>query len=185
MSLIEVKGLKKSFGSLDVLKGVDLSVEQGQRIAIIGGVKDSDISCLRFEGCLQAMKRQGLDFDPELDYEAVRFSYRDGYDATLRLLSRNRGYTAIFALADVMAIGSVRALWEQGKRVPQDVSVIGVDGLNLGSYLTPRWSTGRQDAPEIARRSVEILLSALETGASPVHEQISFELLPGESVRKG
>ena len=37
MSLIEVKGLKKSFGSLEVLKGVDLSVEQGQRIAIIGG----------------------------------------------------------------------------------------------------------------------------------------------------
>ena len=160
-------------------------ISQGhRRIAIIGGVKDSDISCLRFEGCLQAMKRQGLDFDPELDYEAVRFSYRDGYDATLRLLSRNRGYTAIFALADVMAIGSVRALWEQGKRVPQDVSVIGVDGLNLGSYLTPRLSTVRQDAPEIARRSVEILLSALETGAPPVHEQISFELLPGESVRK-
>ena len=102
----------------------------------------------------------------------------------MRLLSRNRGYTAIFALADVMAIGSVRALWEQGKRVPQDVSVIGVDGLNLGSYLTPRLSTVRQDAPEIARRSVEILLSALETGAPAIHEQIPFELLPGESVRK-
>ena len=156
-----------------------------RRIAIIGGdCKVSDISRLRYEGCVQALSESGIPFDPELDYEAVRFSYRDGYDATRRLFARRQDYTAIFALADVMAIGSVRALWEQGLRVPEDVSVMGVDGLPLGTFLTPQLATIRQSAGDIARRSVEILLSAVETGSSAVHEQIPFELLPGESVRQ-
>ena len=155
-----------------------------RRIAIIGGdCKVSDISRLRYEGCLQAMAKAGIAFDPELDYEAVRFSYRDGYDATLRLLRRDRNYTAIFALADVMAIGSVRALWEQGLGVPEDVSVMGVDGLPLGTFLTPQLATIRQSTADIAQRSVEILLAVLEKGSAAVHEQIPFELLPGESIR--
>lgn len=160
-------------------------ISQGHRhIAIIGGdCQVSDISRLRYEGCLQAMAEGGIDFDPGQDYEAVRFSYRDGYEATLRLLSRSKRYSAIFALADVMAIGCVRALWEQGLRVPEDVSVMGVDGLPLGTFLTPQLATIRQSAADIARRSVEILLAALENGCSSVHEQIPFELLPGESVR--
>ena len=100
-----------------------------RRVAIIGGdVKASDISRLRLDGCLRSFSHHQIDFDPKRDYQSVRFSCEAGYQATKKLLASGREFTAIFAAADVIAIGAIRALWEAGKRVPQDISVMGVDG---------------------------------------------------------
>lgn len=155
------------------------------RIAVIGGNREtSDPSRLRFAGCMEAMEAHGLDFDPERDYQSVRFSCQDGYNATKTLLEKGCKFTALFAVADVMAIGAIRALWEAGLRVPEDVSVIGVDGLPMGEYLVPQLSTVRQSAERIASCSVELLLSVIEEGAGPVHEKIPFTLQQRESVRR-
>jgi len=156
-----------------------------RRIAIIGGDrKTSDISRLRFEGCCRAFRDHGIDFDPELDYQGVRFSYQDGYLATQALMENGRGYTAIFAVADVMAIGAIRALRDNGRSVPEDLSVMGVDGLPLGDFLVPQLSTVSQNVPEMAQRGVEILLDAIECGTSSRHETVDFEVQLKESVRK-
>lgn len=155
------------------------------RIAIIGGNRAaSDPSRLRYEGCLEAMEAHGLDFDPERDYQGVRFSCQDGYRATKALLEQGRRFTALFAVADVMAIGAIRALWDAGLRVPEDVSVIGVDGLPLGEYLVPQLSTVQQSVERIADCSVTLLISGIEDGAKSVHEKIPFTLRQRESVRK-
>ena len=107
-----------------------------RKIVIVGGDRDnSDTSRLRYEGCIQSFRNHGIAFDPELDYRGVRFSYQDGYDATQQLIAEGRPFTALFAEADVMAIGAIRALHNNGLRVPQDVSVMGFDGLQLGSSL--------------------------------------------------
>ncbi len=82
-----------------------------------------------------------------------------------------------------MAIGAIRALWEAGLRVPEDVSVMGVDGLPLGDFLVPQLATVRQNVPELARRSVEILLDAIENDAPARHEQIPFTIAKRESIR--
>lgn len=154
-----------------------------RRIAIIGGDKtSSDISRLRYEGCQRSFADHGIPFDPRRDYRGVRFSCEDGYNATRTLLSSG-DYTAIFAFSDVMAIGAIRALWEAGKRVPEDVSVIGLDGLVLGKYLVPQLSTVRQDFQTIALRSVEILLDAIENGVSARHETVPFQVQRRESIR--
>lgn len=165
---------------------IDLLISLGHsRIAIIGGDRTvSDTSRLRYEGCMRAFDAHGLPFDPERDYQAVRYSWQDGYRATQALLEKGCPFTAIFAIADVMAIGAIRALWEQGLRVPEDVSVIGVDGLSLGSFLVPQLTTVRQDAGLLARRGVELLLERIETGGSAVHETVPFHLQQRESVRK-
>lgn len=156
-----------------------------RHIAVIGGNRDSsDTSRLRFEGCEEAFRAHGLDFDPERDYQGVRFSCQDGYDATKVLLQQGRPFTALFAAADVMAIGAIRALWDAGKRVPEDVSVIGVDGLAVGRYLVPQLSTVEQSAEQIASRSVGILLEAIEEGKKGCHETVPFTLLLRESVRR-
>ena len=83
----------------------------------------------------------------------------------------------------VMAIGAVRALWEAGKRVPEDVSVIGLDGLAIGSYMIPQLSTIRQDFQTIALRSVAILLRHIEDGTAAVHETVPHKLHLRESIR--
>lgn len=156
-----------------------------RHIAVIGGDrKTSETSRLRFEGCKMAFGERGIDFDDVRDYQGVRYSARDGYRATKALLAAGRKFTAIFAIADVMAMGAIRALWEEGLRVPEDVSVMGVDGLPLGEFLVPQLATIRQSVRQMALRSVQILLDAVEYSKPAVHETVPFEVQKRESIRK-
>ena len=165
--------------AMDTLIGLGHS-----RIAIIGGDRTiSDTSRLRYEGCMQSFAAHGIPFDPQRDYQGVRYSCRNGYQATQALLDKGCRFTAIFAAADVMAIGAIRALQDNGLRVPEDVSVMGVDGLPMGSFLVPRLATICQTVSMLAKRSVEILLGSIESGAPACHETVPFEVLPRESIR--
>jgi len=164
---------------------IDTLIDMGhKRIAIIGGnLMDSDTSRLRYEGCLKSFREHGIAFEPDKYYQGVRFSFQDGYLATKKLLQESRDFTAIFAAADVMAIGAIRALWEQGLKVPEDISVMGFDGLPMGTYMIPQLTTVRQPVQLMALRSVEILLQAIEYGTSGIHEIVPFEIYRRESVR--
>ena len=139
-----------------------------RKIAVIGGFREvSDTTVLRFQGCMEAFQKHGIVFDERLDYEAVRFSYDGGYKAAKRLLERGRTFTGIFAMSDVMAIGAMRALQDSGKRVPEDVSVVGFDGLAIGEYTLPRLATVVQAVEELAKviqaglAALELLLSVM------------------------
>ena len=165
---------------------MDALIELGhRRFAIVGGDRDtSDTGRLRFEGCLESCSEHGIDFDRDKDYIGVRFSYQDGYDATCLLLKNKREFTALFAAADVMAIGAIRALKDNGLRVPEDVSVVGFDGLTLSSFLVPKLSTVEQSVRKMAVRSVEILLDCIENEGKARHETVPFALRLRESTRK-
>ena len=150
---------------------IDSLVELGHRqIAVIGGdYRISDTTRLRFMGCMDAFEKHGIEFDPELDYESVHFSYADGYWAARDLLDRDRKFTAIFAMSDVMAIGAIRALQDRGKRVPEDVSVMGFDGLAIGEYTVPRLATVCQDVDALAIHSIHMLLDNIAHPGQPRH----------------
>lgn len=165
---------------------MDSLIEMGhRRFAIVGGDKEtSDTGRLRYEGCLDSCLEHGIDFDKEKDYIGVRFSYQDGYDATCLLLRNKRNFTALFAAADVMAIGAIRAINDNGLRVPEDISVVGFDGLLLSSFLVPKLSTVEQSVRKMAVRSVEIILDCIENGAVPRHETVPFALRLRESTKK-
>lgn len=120
----------------------------------------------------------------EEQYMPALFAMSEGYEAMGRLLDRMPDLTAVFAMADVLAVGAIRAVRDRGLRVPEDVSVVGFDGIELGSYLTPSLTTIRQDREQIADRSVELLLSQIENRVSPEHELVPFRIISGESVRK-
>lgn len=164
---------------------IDALIALGHRqFAVVGGDRtQSDTSRLRYEGCLQSFREHGIEFDEELDYQGVRYSYRDGYQATQKLIATGRHFTALFAAADVMAIGAIRALRDSGLRVPEDVSVMGFDGLPLGSFLVPQLSTVAQSVQTMARRSVEILIDSIENGKDPCRETVPFVLYQRESTR--
>ena len=165
---------------------MDSLIALGHRqFVIVGGDREaSDTARLRYQGCLDAFRNHGIAYDEELDYQGVRFSYQDGYNATQKLIASGRRFTALFAEADVMAIGAIRALHNNGLRVPRDVSVMGFDGLPLGSFLVPQLSTVIQSAQLMAKRSVEILIDRIEHGGTACHESVPYALYQRESTRR-
>ena len=85
---------------------------------------------------------------------------------------------------DLMAMGVIRTLRDHGIRVPEDVSVVGFDGIPLGEFFLPRLSSVEQPAVDMARRSVELLLDTIENDAPARHEAVPFTLLYRESTGK-
>ena len=83
-----------------------------------------------------------------------------------------------------MALGAIRALRDAGKQVPQDISVVGFDGLSIGGYTVPRLSTVAQSVELLAEKSVQLLRQKIEENAKSRHEIIPVDLLMRESVRK-
>ena len=92
--------------------------------------------------------------------------------------------TAIFALADTIAIGAIRAIRDMGMRCPEDISVMGFDGIEICQYGVPRLTTIRQDVGLLSSLSVSNLLLHLHYPQNgPTHEIVPFQLQKGESVR--
>lgn len=164
-------------------QAMDLLLESGhRRVGILGANFDcAQISYSRYLGCRESFEAHGLSLD-ESWTEACRYSMAEGYAAAGRILDRTEGLTALFALSDVMAIGAIRCLRDRGLRVPEDISVVGFDGVALGEYCVPRLTTVRQDTRSMVHRAAEILLSRLTEELPPVHETIPFTLIPGESA---
>ena len=171
----------------DAAKAVILYlIENGHRkIGILGGYIDkSRAAAARYEGCKKAFEEKNIDFDPEIQYEASMFSAAGGYEAMKKLLEKMPGITAVFAMADVMAMGAVRAIKDRKLSVPSDISVIGFDGIELADYMVPKLTTIRQNREEIARRSVEILMNNIENDSPAVHEVVPFDIINGESTKQ-
>ena len=133
---------------------------------------------------MDAFREYGISFDPELDCETVRYTCQDGYNAAQRLLERNREFTAIFAMSDVMAVGAIRGLRDVGKRVPEDISVVGFDGVEMGEFFIPRLASVSQNLKELADRSFRMLLDNIEAKSTARYEVLPVSLLDRESARK-
>ena len=99
--------------------------------------------------------------EPAVGYEIEGDFTRDGgYHATRRLLAEHPGITAVFAMADVMAIGALAALREAGRRVPEDVSLVGFDDLPICADLTPALTTVRVDTEGMGEQAMRMVVEA-------------------------
>ena len=165
---------------------IDHLVSLGHRkIVVVGGDRvQSDITALRYSGCLESFARHDITFDERQDYASARYSYEGGYRAAKALLKRGRKFTALFAMSDVMAIGAIRALRDAGKRVPEDVSVMGLDGLPIGEYTIPKLATVCQAVEDLAEHSLQLLMRNIETAGEACHEIIPVCLEWKESARR-
>lgn len=163
---------------------VETLLNRGHRkIAIFGGSRHgSDSLSLRYAGAVNAFHEAGLTFD-ESRFVETRFSLKGAYDCTRAFFAVKQDTTAVFAMSDMVAMGVIRALEDIGKRVPDDVSVFGFDGVEMGKYFTPRLSTIEQPVEELARQSVEVLTDMLEHGRPPRHVVVEASLRLRESVR--
>lgn len=156
-----------------------------RNIGILGGyMEKSHAAHTRYKGCEKAFAKQGIKLEPGRQYRSAFFSMEEGYHAMEQLFEQMPDLTAVFAMADVLAVGAIRAIRDRGLRVPEDVSVMGFDGIELGNYLSPRLTTVRQARERIADRSLEILLSDIAGERPAVHELLPFDIVEGESAAK-
>jgi DNA-binding LacI/PurR family transcriptional regulator len=157
-----------------------LLLELGHRtVSHVAGPSDWYGARARLEGWRSALEAGGAPVAPAL---AGDWGVRSGYELG-RVLAQDREVTAVFAANDEMALGVIRAMFEAGRAVPGDVSVVGFDDVPFARYLTPALTTVRQDFEEIGQRSVEILLEAMRGVVDPhVRAAITLELVIREST---
>lgn len=155
------------------MAGVHL-LELGHRhLAHMSGPLEVRLARERLAGFQQAFETQGLDPASCLVEEAD-FTCQTGYLAMQRLLAYQPRLTAVFAANDLMAIGAMRAAAEAGLRVPQDISIVGFDDIELAAFQTPPLTTIRQSFAQLATLGVQLLLDIL-TGKEVAQTQIVIE----------
>lgn len=160
--------------------GVEHLISHGhQRIACIAGPSDLPAALDRERGWCAALKAAGLHaYDDVLLRTA--FSREGGYMAARQLLTRADRPTAIFASSDHQGIGVLRACYEAGLRVPEDVAVLAFDGTRQAEFTAPPLSVVRQDATTIAELAIGILLDS-SPSERPQHLTAPYTLIARHS----
>lgn len=175
--------------STDNIKASEFSanylIENGhKKIGVIGGfIEHTGTSTRRLKGFMNAMKNAGLAFDINKSYVPCKYSFDGGFEAVKVLMKNNPDITALWTMSDVMAIGAIRGLKDMGYSVPEQISVIGFDGLVFGDYYSPRLTTIKQQDIELAEKGLDLLLGRIEQREEASHILIPFKLIKGESVK--
>ena len=158
-------------------------VELGhKKIAFICGPEKADNARRRWEGYCQGLESLGIPYDENLVYWGD-YKLDSGYKAAKKFLKESE-FTAIIASNDMMAIGACKAIREEGKEVPDDISVIGYDGTLLAELFQPVLGTVVLNGYKIGQTSAETLLKVIK-GKEIVDKKILFEptIKLGESIK--
>lgn len=147
--------------------------------ALVASTDDKSISELRFSGYKQALEDCGCPLDMSLVILADSFNMPDAYEGTKRLIESGQPFSAVFTIADVMAMAAIKALNDHNIRVPEDCSVISIDGLELSNYTIPTLTTLEQPADVMAKESTDILINLIEGSGENRH------VVPGTKFRQG
>ncbi|MCE5234988.1 MAG: LacI family DNA-binding transcriptional regulator [Clostridiaceae bacterium] len=166
-------------------RAVEHLLQKGHRRigALIERKDGGSISQLRYEGYLSALSDSGIALDASLVGCAGSFEMSDAYAAAVALIGRARP-TAIFAISDLMGVAAMKAAADMKLRVPDDLSVIAIDGIEFSNYCIPTLTTLAQPAEELALRSVDILAGLIEKKGVNSHVLLETSLRAGGSVRQ-
>lgn len=132
----------------------------------------------RISGWRDALSEAGL---PEGPVEFGDFSLHGGYSAGMRMLARAERPDALFVSSDQQSIGVLRAAWESGVDIPEEVALVSFDGIAESEFTCPGLTTLQQPIEEIAEAAVELLLRGAEESAQVMHQRFSGSLKLRES----
>ncbi len=159
-------------------------LEKGHRNILFCGpqIQKQGVLRERYEGYCEALGEYGLAPDP-----ANIYGQEIGIEQSTALgreLARRNDYTAIFATADILAAGIISGLFEAGRKVPEDVSIVGFDDLNIARLTSPPLTSIHQNVVQRGSIAAEMLISVLEkdTGA-PRNIVMPVSLVERSSVR--
>jgi DNA-binding LacI/PurR family transcriptional regulator len=128
-----------------------------KQIACITSPLNASSGVLRLKGYQDALAQRNIPENKDLILEGHNLIV-SGYDACKKLLRSGVTFTAIFACNDDMAIGAIKALTEAGLKIPEDVSIFGIDNDPIGSYITPTLSTVELPITEMTRTAIKMAL---------------------------
>lgn len=133
-----------------------------------------------------SLANYGLEYYEEFMESGNFFSKENGYDAMTNILKKEKQPTAIFCASDMLAIGAMQAIRESGKKVPEDYSIIGFDGIDLGQVLSPRLTTIRQDTNKMGKIAANQILQMInDKNHRRTRETftVDTQLITGETTR--
>jgi LacI family repressor for deo operon, udp, cdd, tsx, nupC, and nupG len=152
-----------------------------RRIALIAADETFRWARQRHEGYAEALARAGVPIDPALVRIVPGTDFALGAQEAGALLSLQSPPTAVFAVSDTLAIGAIKALRRAGRRVPDDIAVVGFDNIPLSEVFEPGLTTIGQPMRELGAAATEMLLERLG-GAAPAARTLPHTLLVRESA---
>ena len=167
-----------------IKKAVSYLVKKGhRRIAFIRGPREAINAEMRFNGYKEALDEHGLRYDSGLvvtgDYQI-----QSGYSSMSKLLRKNKGaFTALVGSNDLMTAGACSAIFDQGLRIPQDISVVGFDNIPLTGMIYPRITSVGVYINKLGRMAAELLYNRISGDKENKQVFIPCELTERNSVR--
>ncbi len=164
--------------TIDYAAGIDAAVEHLRGlghtdIGFITGPMDLNSAKVRRRAFLASMKRKGLNPDKNL-IEEGNHRMDGGRDAMMRLLKKKKRPTAVMSSNDMTAIGAMGAIFEQGLKVPRDISLIGYDDIAMSAFTQPALTTVQLSRDEVAKLAFKALYG-IQNAATATGEEYRIE----------
>lgn len=150
---------------------------------LLGDEYDAGIGNKRALGYMKALGEAGIQIKKE--YIVVGgYNFDEAYKTTKKLLATQKEITALFAISDIMAVGGCKAAIDSGYRIPEDLSIIGFDGMDIAKYYNPSLTTIKQPQIEMATQSVQLLMELMIKKKKNRHVTLPTQLIEGGSCRR-
>lgn len=165
---------------------IDYLVGLGHRkIAHIAGCRGNNwASQVRERGFIEAMTQNQLPILPGFIQYGQDFTFESGYQAMKLLLANSERPTAVFSASDLMAAAAIEAINDAGLRVPEDISVIGFDDIELAKFLKPKLTTIRQNTAELGKNAAKLLVKHIDKIQTEVDFVVPVEFIERQSCKK-
>ena len=167
------------------LESIDYLVSLGhERIAFMTGLEDSDVGKNRYEGYKSGLIKNNLIDDPALVFRG-NYTFGSGVSGAEYFLSLKRMPSAILCANDSMALGAINRLHQEGLQVPDDISIVGFDDIEMARQITPPLTTVFAPVTEIAACAFNMLERLID--GKPLdnkHVALTAHLVPRETTAK-
>ncbi|WP_066173650.1 LacI family DNA-binding transcriptional regulator [Bacillus marinisedimentorum] len=188
--VIDLHSTQSSVVFSDNLSGSRKAVEYlhslgHKRIAHIAGHEHTFAGVQRLKGYLDTMEELSLHVPEDYIVDGGYFSRDEGYEAMKKLLGAAEPPTAVYAAGDNMAIGAIEAIRDAGLQVPEDVSIIGFDDIELAKFVHPPLTTIRQRTDLIGKEAAGLLIRQIDKKEKIVEShKIPVELIERKSCKQ-
>lgn len=180
-STVTINNKKASYSAVEYLLKLN-----HKKIALISAGKGYEsVAKVRHDAYITAIN----DYNVEYDSNYVSwgdYSMQSGYDAMNQLFERNLDITSVFAVSDSMAIGAAKAIRDNNLRIPEDISIVGFDGLEITRFIHPALTTIEQPTDVMGKKIIDVMLRQLES-EEPIeveHIVLDTKLIEGQSCLK-
>ena len=167
-------------GNAVATDALEFLIQQGHtRIGYIGEITKET----RYTAYCNVLKKHHIPFDKSI-VANVAISSEGGYKGAKRILERNQDVTAFFCMNDITAIGAIKSIQDCGFKVPDHISVISMDDIEIAQYVSPMLTTMHIPIEEMGKMTAKILIDRINKGHNlPLKISLPYYLAKRESVR--